>query len=294
MCNDELSPSIFFPEIEGNLTKVVWAHAVNSKALLDSALKNETVMMLEADVVLGKLKTSQKDEEIPIMAHPPATESDLSLKDFLLEVNGTKKGAKLDFKSLDAFNASMAILKDTHNVTKQPVFLNADILPGPTEEANATKPVDSTNFLSMAKAFPRFTLSLGWTTKYTNSSLSYTAEHVQQMITAVEEVEQPITYAVRAGLAANDIATMKSLMEKSAKLKNATLTIWSSEGDAVNATQLSTLIKDVGVEKVYLDLPADLLKELRLSGASSLSFASSMALGSFLVSYLFSSMARRG
>lgn len=46
MCSDELSPSMFFPEIHGNLTKIVWAHAVNSKALLDSALKNGKSLLI--------------------------------------------------------------------------------------------------------------------------------------------------------------------------------------------------------------------------------------------------------
>lgn len=40
MCDDKLSPNNFFPEIQGNLTKIVWAHAVNSKALLNNALKD--------------------------------------------------------------------------------------------------------------------------------------------------------------------------------------------------------------------------------------------------------------
>lgn len=75
----------------------------------------ETVMMLEGDVVLGKLKSSQKDENIPIMAHPPTNESDLALKDFLQAVNDSKKDAKLDFKTAEAFEASMEILKNTHN-----------------------------------------------------------------------------------------------------------------------------------------------------------------------------------
>lgn len=75
-------------------------------------------MMLEADVVVGKLKNSPKDEDIPIMAHPPDNQSDLSLKDFLQAVNGSKMGAKLDFKTSEAFEASIEILKDVHNTVR--------------------------------------------------------------------------------------------------------------------------------------------------------------------------------
>jgi len=65
-------------------------------------------MMLEADVVIGKINDSNSN--IPIMAHPPANESDLSLEDFLQNIKGNK-GIKLDFKTDEAFNKSKDILK---------------------------------------------------------------------------------------------------------------------------------------------------------------------------------------
>lgn len=66
--------------------------------------------MLEADVVVGKL-INTNSTDIPIMAHPPAVESDLSLEDFLnITSNNGSKGIKLDFKSNEAFNKSKSIL----------------------------------------------------------------------------------------------------------------------------------------------------------------------------------------
>lgn len=71
--------------------------------------------MLEADVVMGKLNDTgniNNFTDIPIMAHPPATESDLSLEEFLnrnIQSNATK-GIKLDFKSIDAFQNSLPII----------------------------------------------------------------------------------------------------------------------------------------------------------------------------------------
>lgn len=70
-------------------------------------------MMLEADVVFGKLNNGTNSTDIPIMAHPPATESDLSLEEFINNVsnsNNSKKGIKLDFKSNEAFENSKPIL----------------------------------------------------------------------------------------------------------------------------------------------------------------------------------------
>lgn len=68
--------------------------------------------MLEADILMGKL-IDGKENEIPIMAHPPNQISDLSLMDFLTVVDEFnrmtpfKKGIKLDFKSIDAFEAAV-------------------------------------------------------------------------------------------------------------------------------------------------------------------------------------------
>lgn len=89
-----------------------------------------------------------------------------------------------------------------------------------------------------------------------------------------QKVTQPITYPVRAGLAANSMKVIKSLMENSSFLSNVTLTIWSSEGDKVDTETLSTLIRNIGVEKVYVDVPQDLMNKLYLSGASSVIAAS--------------------
>jgi len=98
----------------------------------------------------------------------------------------------------------------------------------------------------------------------------YSAEHVKRMLDTLKEnhVNQPVTYPVRAGLAANDIEVMKSLLNNNTK---ATLTIWSSEDDFVDAAQLSKLIKDVGLDKVYVDVPEDLKSKLSLSAASMIS-----------------------
>lgn len=85
--------------------------------------------MLEADVSLGKLSnaTGSNSTDIPIMAHPPSTESDLSLESFLninIENNGTK-GVKLDFKSIEAFEKSKDIIKNLrHGVRNHIIALD--------------------------------------------------------------------------------------------------------------------------------------------------------------------------
>lgn len=53
------------------------------------------VHMVEADVLLRGGRGGDGD---PIMAHPPETDSDITLQEWLEEMAGTDKGIKLDFK----------------------------------------------------------------------------------------------------------------------------------------------------------------------------------------------------
>lgn len=86
--------------------------------------------MIEADIVLGTLVNSSTNATLPIMGHPPANTSDLSLEVFLTEVSNynldsnhsaTKKGVKLDFKSIEAFQASITIVRNFDNVGLQKI-----------------------------------------------------------------------------------------------------------------------------------------------------------------------------
>lgn len=78
--------------------------------------------MIEADIVLGTLINSTANETIPIMGHPPATISDLSLEEFLEEIlrfnsgnSSISKGIKLDFKTIEVFSASISILEKVYS-----------------------------------------------------------------------------------------------------------------------------------------------------------------------------------
>ncbi|XP_058057505.1 uncharacterized protein LOC131208700 isoform X2 [Anopheles bellator] len=69
-----------------NLTQVTWAHAVNDAEYLTRVLDSD-IQFIECDISLGYLKEDvNRENEIPIMAHPPANESDISLETFLQRV----------------------------------------------------------------------------------------------------------------------------------------------------------------------------------------------------------------
>lgn len=79
--------------------------------------------MIEADIVIGNLTTTGASN-IPIMGHPPDTTSDLSFEEFITKIyahnNNTtnsskRKGIKLDFKSIEAFESSSTILQQYYS-----------------------------------------------------------------------------------------------------------------------------------------------------------------------------------
>ncbi|KAG6451936.1 hypothetical protein O3G_MSEX007387 [Manduca sexta] len=256
-----------------NLTKITWAHAVNNKTYLTAALASET-SMLEADIVLGTL-VGQDGPPIPIMAHPPATTSDLSLAEFLStvkqynNVNSKQKGVKLDFKSIEAYEKSQDLIAPYAKPEATfPLWLNADILPGPVEAT--TKPVDPIKFVQLGAKHPRAVLSIGWTTNYGGNITEgeYSRDQIGAMLRLVNEqkINQTVTFPVRAGLASNSQPVLLDLLRETASL-NSSMTVWSSEGDNVEVDRLKALILTVGLERTYLDVPHDLAAKLQLPPA---------------------------
>nr|CAD7406038.1 unnamed protein product [Timema cristinae] len=259
MASCELMPSVmdFFPSINDDLTKVTWAHAVNSEDDFNKALKDK-VMMLEADVDMGR-KGIFSFNKIPIMVHPPATRSDMSLKEFLNKVAAAKSvGAKLDLKSIEAVEESIKIIRDMIEKLKFPLWLNADILKGPVN--SIIRPLDADIFLSLCtRNLPEATLSLGWTLFYAAPVIvpgKYEAKHITQMKDALtrNNVTQPVTFAVDASLAAQSLDTLPALMNIPG-ITDITLSVFLSQPAFVNISQLTMLIKTFGKDRVYVDLP---------------------------------------
>lgn len=73
--------------------------------------------MIEADIVLGTLENDTSGQQIPVMGHPPANVSDITLETFLTKIldyntlnPDRQKGVKLDFKSTVVYEGSIGIL----------------------------------------------------------------------------------------------------------------------------------------------------------------------------------------
>ncbi|KAL3265753.1 hypothetical protein HHI36_009954 [Cryptolaemus montrouzieri] len=258
---------------EKNLAEISWLHGVNDKTLLKGSLSSD-VNMLEADVLMGRLSNG-KEAEIAIMAHPPNNESDLSLMEFVSivdefnKISSLKKGIKLDFKNIKAFES--AVRNDAFTKillqANYPVWLNADILEGPLALPES-KPVDANRFLKGAKLFPNSILSLGWTTGFDKSQCaSYNDSHIEEMLHTLNSnnVCQQVTFAVRAGLVAESKRQINSLLCNNTH----TLTIWSAiNDDGFDINNLNEVLNSVGVSRIYVDVPDKLRKRLNLNNST--------------------------
>jgi hypothetical protein len=151
-----------------------------------------------------------------------------------------------------------------------PVWINADIIPGPVNNV-VTVPVNPVAFLQGCKEFPTAVLSIGWTTLwgagYTNGS--YTNLQVQSMISVLNSnnitgTHHPITFPVRAGIAALSLNTLQVLYDTVSKTNPVTFTIWSSANDTVDIEKLRTFIFHFGLDKIYVDVPVEVSSRLRL------------------------------
>ncbi|XP_064639693.1 protein FAM151A-like isoform X2 [Lineus longissimus] len=242
----------YFPLKSRDALGITWAHAANSKAEVSKALKSD-VLMLEADIIVRGRGTAN-ETTVPIMAHPPATDSDNTFYMWLQAVLMTNKGIKLDFKDLAAVKPTLEYLKQQKHLIRQPIWLNADILKGP----QGKDPMDAKMFLKYCEEyFPMATLSIGWTTGWSNSDSDqvYTQAMIDEMLELIKDVEQPVTFPVRAAMVKKSWPILKNLVEKSIAY---TLSIWSSTADIVDSDDMVHVRNNIAKEKVYYDLPEPL------------------------------------
>ncbi|XP_054979940.1 protein FAM151B [Sorex araneus] len=227
--------------------QITWSHAANHKAQMNEALRS-TTHMIEADVILP---SDGSEHCQPIMAHPPETNSDNTLQDWLTEVIKSNKGIKLDFKSLAAVKPSMMLLETVKQHLHRPVWINADILPGPN---GSSRVVDAKPFIdTVTSFFSDVTFSLGWTTGWhpekVNEGYSWTM--VKEMEYICSELNQPVTFPVRAALLSQSYSQLLWLLEKSNRYS---LTIWTGKDDKYSIEDLLYIRSHFNQKQVFYDL----------------------------------------
>ncbi|MBN1294696.1 MAG: DUF2181 domain-containing protein [Candidatus Latescibacteria bacterium] len=130
---------------------IVWAHGVNSAAMLDRMLNDPNIMMIEGDV------SSNENGDI-IMAHPPEKSSDLLFFDWVRRCVSAGKGIKPDFKEAGIIDRALEFIADEG--IRVPVFVNADVIAGPNCDETV---IDPDWFISLCRRYlPASVLSLGF------------------------------------------------------------------------------------------------------------------------------------
>ena len=144
-----------------------------------------------------------------------------------------------------------------------PVWVNADILPGPGKPT--ATPLPHAKFLELAREWaPGRTLSLGFTTGMNSppSELKYSMSQVAEMHKAIRDAGiiagTEVTFAIRAAFVDASKEELTELLKMEGIL--ATLTIWGGKTDVVDGVKVAEFIKTIGTGKVYLDVPKDLYK----------------------------------
>ncbi|XP_072292263.1 protein FAM151A [Eucyclogobius newberryi] len=195
-----------------------WFHRANGKEEMNRALASDA-MILEADVTLqGHGTPNQKP--IPIMAHPPNVTSDNTLDQWLDAVLESKKGIKLDFKSLASVGLSLDLLlqKNSTRGIHRPVWLNADILKDPWVPGFIPT-VNGTQFLELVQEkFPDVTLSLGWMVLGV-----YTRAMVEEMFEMAKDLPQKVTFPIQALFVQKGWPHISWLLSQSSRFS---LTLW--------------------------------------------------------------------
>ncbi|NWV80577.1 F151B protein, partial [Dasyornis broadbenti] len=188
----------------------------------------------------------------PILAHPPDTDSDITLQEWLAEMASTNKGIKLDFKSLSALGPSLELLAQVGQALDRPVWLNGDILPGPH---GSCVPLDARTFLAtVTSSCPEATLSLGWTTGCHRGQVlspGYEWPMVQEMSRLCYSLSQPITFPVRAALVPGSILQLQWLIQQSHRYS---LTVWTGKEDMYSVEDLLFIRENFDKSRVYYDI----------------------------------------
>ncbi|NXJ86342.1 F151B protein, partial [Trogon melanurus] len=185
----------------------------------------------------------------PVMAHPPETDSDITLEEWLKAIMDTDKGIKLDFKSLEAVRPSLELLECVKRRLKRPVWINADILPGPNG-SNAV--VDAKVFLdTVTSFFPNVTLSLGILFNLMVFIVGYDWTMVKEMAQICSTLSQPVTFPVRAALVRQSVTEVCWLMQQSDRYS---LTVWTGKEDVYSVEDLLYIRENFDKSRVYYDI----------------------------------------
>ncbi|MBI1774535.1 MAG: DUF2181 domain-containing protein [Proteobacteria bacterium] len=196
-----------------------WAHGVNSSTALDAYLSDADTHVIEADI------SWLPEAGGVMMAHPPASTSDLTFEAWIEAVAGGGKGAKLDFKHPAVVDPCLAKLTSMRAAGRLaiPIMLNADVLPGPGGDPSLFQ---AAGFIARCGAFREAVLSLGWTTGPVAGG-SYSEAMALDMLRLAAPVDGRVTVCLRAA----PIAASSGAVARLQAAPGAWITVWNGRAD---------------------------------------------------------------
>ncbi|NXM40099.1 F151B protein, partial [Gymnorhina tibicen] len=178
----------------------------------------------------------------PILAHPPDTDSDITLQEWLAEMVSTNKGIKLDFKRLFSAAALLNCGKNHDQALNVQVgafslFQLHEI--GPCWAFySASTGASSCTDVKVTESAPCLSAGYAW-------------HMVQEMARLCRPLPPPVTFAVRAALVPGSIPQLQWLLQQSPRY---TLTVWTGKEDMYSVEDLLFIRENFDRSRVYYDI----------------------------------------
>ncbi|KGL82037.1 Protein FAM151B, partial [Tinamus guttatus] len=166
----------------------------------------------------------------PIMAHPPETDSDNTLQEWLKEIVKTNKGIKLDFKSI--------LLGNLKSIKVLVIFCFLFFF---LKCNYSTKCVFDRNHI--CKDFCFFNQMV--------FVVGYDWMMVKEMAQICSTLSQPVTFPVRAALVRQSLSELCWLLQQSDRYS---LTVWTGKQDEYSVEDLLHIREHVDKSRVYYDI----------------------------------------
>ncbi|XP_033108641.1 uncharacterized protein LOC117110141 isoform X2 [Anneissia japonica] len=245
-------------------TQITWLRNTNTRGLLQQALDDYKLMMVEVDVVAENDKSTQN---LTAVVAPSDTnvEYNLKLESFLTYISTySNKGVKLNFDCLDAIKMALKSLKALEFDLHAPIWLAVDVLHGPNADIDK-EPVDLQKAVDLVKEYyPPITLSLGWQTDWSPEPVEtgYSWYHVISMAKFCVKFQQRASFSIRAVYAAESVRQIKWLLSLSSRFS---AVLWLAEHDVVSVSAMVYFRKQTDKKKIFYILPTNFLDELKLT-----------------------------
>ncbi|XP_022091498.1 uncharacterized protein LOC110979757 [Acanthaster planci] len=243
--------------------EITWYSEVNNRDKLMEVMKDYLAMMLEADVQVRWDDVSKKKNGTAVISPKPTTPSDITLSDWLTIVaHYSNKGVKLNFPDTKSLMYGVPVLSNMKNILHAPVWVHADILPGPN--GNTVVSVNVEDFIKMTRSslLPKLSLSLGWSSAWNPDPVQqrYTWQNVIAMARACALIRAPISFSVRAVFVSKSTRQLKWLLSLA---KRFTVTVWADKYDIMPVAELAYFRQVMDRKRVFYNLPASFMENLK-------------------------------